>query len=265
MMLWYTTLVIAMKLDVAVAPAFVEEEEMAGCLCAVIDVLRATSTIITALVSGAAAVYPCLDIAEARREAERCQGPCLLGGEDRGRHIPGFDLGNSPLEYRVKETVAGKVIVSYTSNGTGAIRKAYSACGLPVYIAALLNVAAVSSALTRAASADQAKGIVILCSGRYGRPSAEDLHCAGLIVENVAKGLREADIIPQLGDSATIAAGYATSNGDRSTEVLMKSEHGRFLESIGFAADLEFASRVDVYDAVPLFDGERVILSTGKP
>ena len=253
-----------MKLDVVFAPTFLEEDELGGWVCAVVDVLRATSTIITALVSGAVAVYPCLEIAEARRRSESFQqGSCLLGGEERGDRIPGFDLGNSPLEYLAENIIAGKVICFYTTNGTGAIRRAYVHSGQPIYIAALLNISAVSSAMVRAASAGHARGIVILCSGRYGRPSAEDLFCAGLIVERIGIGLREVGIVPQLTDGAGIAAGYAAANKEQSLEVLASSEHGRFLLSLGFASDLEFASQMDVYNTVPTFDGERVVLLHG--
>ena len=250
-----------MKLDVIVAPTFLEKEDLEGCLCAVIDVLRATSTITVALMSGAVAMHPCLDIAEARRGAASLkQGSCLLGGEDMGQHIPGFDLGNSPLEYLDADVIKGKIIFFYTSNGTGAIRRAYAGCGQPVYIAALLNVSAVSSAMVRAAVEGKAKGIVIICSGRYGNPSAEDMYCAGLIVEKIGNGLRAAGIVAQLMDGATIAAGLAAANKDRGLEVLSSSVHGRYLQSIGFASDLEFTSQVDAYSVVPIFDGERAVL-----
>lgn len=255
-----------MNLDVIFTPAFLEEDDLGGCLCAVVDVLRATSSIITALVSGAVAVHPCLDVVEARREAAgMCQGSCLLGGEEKGLRIPGFDLGNSPLEYLATETIAGKVIFLCTTNGTGAIRTAHARCGGPIYIAALLNISAVSSAMVRKASEAHTRRIVILCSGREGRPSAEDLFCAGLMVDKVGSGLREVGIAPQLGDGASIAAGFAMRNREHSAEVLATSEHGRYLESLGFAADLEFASQMDVYNAVPLFDGERVVLTSGLP
>ncbi|HEY48500.1 MAG TPA: 2-phosphosulfolactate phosphatase [Dehalococcoidia bacterium] len=250
-----------MKLDVLVAPAFLKEDDLTGCQCAVIDVLRATSTIITALVSGAAAVHPCLDIAEARRDVSGLgRERYLLGGEDMGQHIPGFDMGNSPLEYMVEDVVAGKDIYFYTSNGTGAIRRAHAGSGKPVYIAALLNLSAVSSAIVKAASTGSLDGIVILCAGRYGNPSAEDFFCAGLLVRKLISGLRESGIETQPGDSAIIAAGFATAREGQRIDVLASSDHGRFLRSIGFESDLEFASELDFYDAVPIFDGERVAL-----
>jgi len=253
-----------MELDVVIAPTLLEEDKLRGRLCAVVDVLRATSTITTALASGADAVYPCLSVEEAKRGADKHgRGSALLGGEERGQLIPGFDLGNSPLEYLAAEVVVGKDIFFYTTNGTGAIRRAYAACGCPIYIAALINMSAVSSVMVGAASAGRAEGIVILCSGRYGKPSAEDLFCAGLIVYQIFTGLREIGTVPLLLDGAGIALGFAAANRERSLDVLASSEHGRYLQSLGFAQDLEFASRLDSYEAVPIFDGDRVFLLNG--
>jgi 2-phosphosulfolactate phosphatase len=265
--LWYTTVrVVSMKLDVAVAPSLLDKGEVRGCCCAVIDVLRATSTIIAALANGAVAVHPCVDIAEARSAAARPgQESCLLGGEEKGQRIPGFDMGNSPLEFIATKAIVGKEIFFYTTNGTGAIRRAHARCARPVHIAALLNVSASSSAIVTAASAAQSRGIVIVCSGSYGKPSAEDIFCAGLIVNEVSSGLRQVDIVPRLTDGAMVAAGFAEANKGQSLNVLVSSEHGRFLQSIGFASDLEFASRINGYDAVPVFDGERIVLPRGTP
>jgi len=254
-----------MKVDVIVAPTFLKKDDLKGCLCAVIDVLRATSTIITALVSGAAEVHPCLTVEEAKKGVAKLpRDSYLLGGEDMGKNIPGSDLGNSPLEYMSEEVVRGKVIYSYTSNGTGAIRKAYAGSGQPVYIAAMINVSAASATLVKAAAGVQGKDIAIVCAGRYGGPSTEDIFCAGMMIDLIARGLRKRGIEIQLGETASVAFDLAAANRGNGLGVLTSSEHGRFLESIGFADDLIFASRIDIYDAVPVFDGDRVVLLQWK-
>lgn len=250
-----------MKLDVIASPTLLEEADLKGHVCAVIDVLRATSTIITALVSGATEVRPCLTVEEAREGAAKLPKQArLLGGEDRGKNIPDSDLGNSPLEYMSGEVVRGKVIYTYTSNGTGAIRKAYAGSGQPVYIAALINVSAASATLVKVAVGARVEGIAIVCAGRYGGPSTEDFFCAGMMVDRIARGLRHHGIEAQLSDIAIAASDLAAANRGNSLGVLTSSEHGRFLESLGFGDDLIFASRIDLYDAVPVFDGERITL-----
>jgi 2-phosphosulfolactate phosphatase len=254
-----------MKIDVIVAPKFLDEKAIKGCQFAVIDVLRATSTIITALVNGATGVRPCKTVEEAKASVAKLpRGSYLLGGEEMGENIPGFDLGNSPFEYMTREVVQGRILYSYTTNGTGAIRKAFEKSGNTVYIAALLNLSTVASALVKTASVDKTEGISILCGGRQGQPSDEDNFCAGLIIDALTRGLKARGIAPRLGDTASAVASDALSKRGHSLEVLRSSEHGRFLESIGFSDDLIFASRIDFYDAVPVFDGKLIILPPRK-
>jgi len=250
---------IAMKLDVLVTPQFLDAEELAGCLCAVVDVLRAPTTIVTSLVNGATAVYPCLTSDEAKRRAAGHNGPCLLGGEERGMLIEGFDLGNSPLEYST-DVVGDKGIYFYTTNGSGAIRRAHDATGRPVCVAAMANASAVASHVLNTLTRRQADGAVILCSGRFGKPSAEDTFCAGVILQTIYDGLRAAGIETDAGDTAAIAMGYTVANRGRAEEVVATSDHGRFLLSLGFAADLGFCSRKDTHDVVPVFDGDHIAL-----
>jgi len=250
-----------MKVDVIMAPNFLKKDDLRGRLCAVVDVLRATSTVITALASGAIEVHPCMTVEEAKGNVAKLpRDSYLLGGEEMGESIPGFDLGNSPFEYMSREAVEGKIIYSYTTNGTGAIRKAFERSGSPAYIAALLNVSAVSSALAKTASVGKFAGVSILCAGRQGKPSEEDNFCAGLMVDALTRGLKACGISPGLGDTASTVAKDAVSNRGHSLEVLRSSEHGQYLESLGFEDDLVFASRIDLYSVVPVFDGKRVIL-----
>jgi len=247
------------ELDVGIAPDLFKEAQFKGARCAVIDVLRASTTIITALASGGTEVHLCMDATEARRYAESLgDKPYLLGGEEKGHRIPGFHLGNSPLEYSTPEVVAGKVIFFSTTNGTPVMRKAYTLSGFPVYIVALLNVSAVSSALVRAVIDGSLAKILLLCSGNCGGLSAEDLLCAGLVARKVRNGLLQAGISCELSDDALIASGFAAESEGRVFEVLTASEHGRYLQSIGYAADLELAGQMDAYDIVPVFDGNHV-------
>ncbi len=250
-----------MKIDVVLTPKLLSDSVCKGSLCSVIDVLRATTTIVVALANGATAIYPCHDATEARKRAESTSGNnILLGGEEKGLRIPGFHLGNSPLEYQSSNLISGKTIFFATTNGTPTMQKTHSYSGVPVYISSLANLPAVSSALVQAAMADSPTGILLVCSGRYGTPSAEDLYCAGLLAGKIIDKLLDAGISSELGDGALIATGFAGGDGERALKVLSESEHGRYLQSIGFSADLEFASQIGRYDVVPIFDGDRIAL-----
>ena len=250
-----------MKLDVVLSPNLLPKR-FEDTLCAVIDVLRATTTVITALANGAREVRPCMDAAEARYEAESSNsGHYLLGGEEKGKRIPGFHLGNSPVEYLDSNIISDKIIYFATTNGTPALRKVYTGSGNPVYIAALVNLSAVSSVLVKAIVSNSYRNLLLLCSGRYGGPSLEDLFCAGLVLQKVRHGLLQTGISHKLSDGALIALDFSEMNENKSFDVLTAGEHGQYLQHIGFAADLEFASRIDTYQIVPIFDGVRIVKS----
>ena len=252
-----------MKIDVVLTPRLLPPR-FEDALCVVIDVLRATTTIVAALANGASEVRPCITAAEARRRAKSENDiPFLLGGERRGLRIPGFHLGNSPAEYLDANKISGRVIYFSTTNGTPALRRAYKGSTRPVYLAALVNMSAVSSIIIRAAMKNALKKIFLICAGRHGKASAEDTYCAGLIVPRLQSGLAEYGISPEPSDAAILAAEYSRMNVENPLAVLAASEHGRYLESIGFADDLEYASRKDIYDIVPYFDGQRIIIGPG--
>lgn len=135
----------------------------------IIDVLRATSTIVTAIAAGASCIIP----AETVMEARALQRPGdLLGGERFCRKIAGFDVGNSPEEY-TEQAVAGKRIILTTTNGTRAIHKSMRADH--VLTASLLN----AEACARAAI-ELRRDVVILCAGSHDEFAIEDGLCAAL-------------------------------------------------------------------------------------
>jgi 2-phosphosulfolactate phosphatase len=249
-----------MKIDIVSTPRLLPVR-FEDATCVVIDVLRATTTIVTALVHGAREVRPCVTAAEARRRAKSEDSPTsLLGGERRGLRIPGFHLGNSPLEYLDSSNISGKVIYFSTTNGTPALRQAFRGSARPVYIAALVNLSAASAATAKAAANTASKRILLVCAGRQGQPSLEDSYCAGLMAQCLQSELAEHGTSPQLSDAAVTAAEYSGTNRENPLSVFAATEHGRYLKDIGFAADIYFASQIDKYDVVPQFDGKRITI-----
>ena len=250
-----------MKLDVILSPRLFPEQ-FEGAVCAVIDVLRATTTIITALASGVSKICPCVDAEDAKHRAKSIEdGLYLLGGEERGQRISGFHSGNSPLEYLDSNRIANRVVLFSTTNGTPAVKRAYLGSGLPVYLLALTNLSAASSILVKSILDKSLREVLLVCAGRNGKPSLEDFFCAGLAVQRIRHGLLKVGISPDLSDCATIALRFAIANARSPSEVLSASEHGRYLQRIGFAADLEFASQIDKYQVVPVFDGTFIVTS----
>jgi 2-phosphosulfolactate phosphatase len=220
-----------MRIDVAYTPADARSLRPSG-RCVVVDVLRATSSIVTAAANGCAGVVPVSDPADALSLADGAR--VLACGERNGVKIPGFHLGNSPREFD-RDVVAGSQLVMCTTNGTKAIRAAedYS----EVLVGCMLNAPAVSERL-----AQGAENVTILCSGREGNFSLEDALCAGLLVS---------DLDGELSDAAVAAVSLYEACQDRVEEVLLDGEHGRFLQKIGFGDDISYCARIGTTGVIP--------------
>jgi 2-phosphosulfolactate phosphatase len=137
----------------------------------VVDVLRATSTIVQALESGYERVYCCAEVEEAFALRDE-RGGAVLAGERGGNPLPGFDLGNSPLEFLKPRAEA---VVLTTTNGTRAIVGAAANCDT-VLVGSLLNLQAVA-----AAARGLGRDVEIVCAGLRGGYCEDDAYCAGRI------------------------------------------------------------------------------------
>ena len=169
-------IVVMPTIHVHLLPDLVPEEKLAGNVAVVIDVLRATTTIVHALAAGARQVIPCLSIDDARAAAASRTGEkVVLGGERQGVRIEGFDLGNSPSEY-TPEAVGGRTVVFTTTNGTRAMLRCRQADH--VLLAAFVNRAAVLAGNSRPSR----QNVHIVCAGTGGAITREDVLVAGSLV-----------------------------------------------------------------------------------
>jgi 2-phosphosulfolactate phosphatase len=230
------------SLDVASTPAAATGRAPAT-IAVVIDVLRATSTIVTALDNGAAGIIPVRETDEAIAVMKRVgRERVLLCGERKSILIAGFDLDNSPASY-TRERVAGKTLVLTTTNGTRALVEATREA-TAVYCAALLN----RDAIVRRLSASEGDAR-LQCAGSEGEPSFEDLLCAGAI----ADALMHLDRSIAITDAARVAATVYAANAKRITTAIASGTHAKSLIAAGFAADVAACARIDVSDCVPLY------------
>lgn len=227
-----------------------------GHVAIMIDVLRASTTMITALANGAVAILPTRSIDEARRLAAGRTG-ALLGGERGGVRIEGFDLGNSPLEYST-DRVKHKTIVMTTTNGTEAI----AACGnaAEVLVGGIVNRSSVADVARRLAVERGCDTVDLVCAGTDGGVTEEDLLAAGAILD--AASLRfatQADPADQLDASSLLALDRyrevtRPDSGDtvaRLTESFRTSRGGANLIAIGMESDLTVAASIDSLTMVP--------------
>ena len=233
-------------LNVHLLPDLANPHELAGHTTVVVDVLRASTTITTALAAGATAIVPCLEVAEARQLASQRPGS-LLGGERGGRRIDGFDLGNSPADYSA-ERVEGKTIVFTTTNGTRAMARCMGAHR--VVIGSLVNREAVCESVSGDGRVD------VLCAGTRGEISLDDALGAGAIVQRLLVGSPDW----QPNDVATLCLDTWRSeipdqrDSSQIVTALAKSQGGRNLIRLGMEDDLPRAAELDRQPIVPELD-----------
>ena len=217
--------------DIALLPG----RDLRGATCIVFDVLRATSTILTAFANGARRVYPVTTVDGARRL--RASLPqALLGGEREGVRIEGFDLGNSPLEYTAK-VVGGRDIIATTTNGTVALHACAGAS--EVLAGAWLNVEALASwLLARPASSAP---LLLVCAGSGERFALEDGLAAGALIARLFSG-EGAPHHALEDDAAYTLLALHEQRGSDPLAVLRASANGQRLAQIGLGADVDYCA-----------------------
>jgi len=231
------------SLEVVFTPQEIKNIRWSDKLIVVIDVLRASSTIVTALANGCRGFIPILSPEQAKEKAQQFEKEeALLGGEREGKKIKGFSLGNSPREYQ-KDIVEDRIIIFSTTNGVKTLEMVKDASR--VIIACFLNLQTVCNYCSNF------KGnILLVCAGREGCFSLEDAICAGMIINSLKDFY---SIESPKRDSNLTAQILYKKLGNDILDMLRKSQHGRYLEKIGLGKDLEFCSRLDIYNIVPVF------------
>jgi 2-phosphosulfolactate phosphatase len=210
--------------------AFTPAEAVPAPLGIVVDVMRATSSIVQALASGYERVLCCAEIEDARALKAELGGAAITGGEREAQRIEGFEAGASPREFR--EPQAETLILS-TTNGTRSIVTAAEACG-EVLLGSLLNLGAVARV-----ARERGEDAVILCAGYKDVFAIDDAYCAGRIVS-----LLQAERT----DSAIAAALIADRFPDPVDGI-----NARTYGPPGLEEDIAWVAQVDLLDVVPRF------------
>jgi 2-phosphosulfolactate phosphatase len=237
----------------------------------VIDVLRATSSLAFAFAAGAREALLFADPEGPPAAMTRVARPFVLCGERDGQRIPGFDLGNSPLEF-TPERVRGAALLCATTNGAPAFLATHDA--LRQWGVAFVNleagVRAVGTWLTErhstAGAGERAEprpgegpDLLVVCAGKEGEPAAEDTACAARFTLRLMQSLAAAGLDVEVSaEGAALAA--APESEEETRRVVARADHGRYLASLGpeFEADLEVCARWDAVAAVPQGRGARL-------
>jgi 2-phosphosulfolactate phosphatase len=221
-----------------------------GKVVVVLDILFATTTMVTALASGASEVVPVLDEAAARAEGVRCAADgFVLAGELYAETLPGF-AHPAPLAL-IKHGVEGKIVVYSTTNGTVAMTQAAGAAR--VYCGALLNAGRLTEHIVQRHAGDT---VLIVCSGSGNNFNLEDFYGAGCFVERFAALLGDA---ADFSDAARAAR--SVYRQAKPAQALLESRVGRMMASRGLAHEVEFAARLDAFPVVPVLDQGRLRLA----
>jgi 2-phosphosulfolactate phosphatase len=238
-----------MDVEVLLTHSNIEESALPGRTVVVIDVLRASSTIATALHHGARAVMPVLDMAQAGKiAANLAPNVYRLGGERAGKKIEGYHLGNSPLEY-TEEVVKGRDIILNTTNGTRALSRSRGAEHL--VSGCFLNAGRVVDFI-RDAGCD----VTIVCAGRQHRVSLEDTLCAGLILDR----LWGEDGPSLVSDAAHAARTLYRHDRDDLPTTLRRCNHAQYLIELGHEEDVDYCTRTDALPVLPYYTDNRLVL-----
>ncbi|MEX2467601.1 MAG: 2-phosphosulfolactate phosphatase [Gemmatimonadota bacterium] len=239
-----------MKIDTYFTVEEVDPASLASSVVVVIDVIRATTTMVEALAHGAGGIYPTGSTEEAVKLATSLgRDDTLLCGERKAAKVEGFDLGNSPREF-TSDAVSGKRLVMSTTNGTRAFAAGEE--GERLIACAFTNLGAVAETLRDATS------VAILCAGREDRFSIEDALCAGTLI---ARLRGEPNFTAALNDASRAALALADSlQPDRT--FLSETSAGRALVEVGLGDDLEICAHVDRHAIVPEMRDRAITLST---
>jgi 2-phosphosulfolactate phosphatase len=239
-----------MRVDVVFGIAQMTPGLVNGRVVAVIDVLRASTTIATALANGARNVVPLASADEVITRAKQFErSKVLLAGEQKMHAVPGFDAGNSPLQF-TRKAVEGKTVLLTTTNGTASLLAIQGA--RDVAVCAYVNFSAVLALLRTAVRGGT--DVTIITAGRERQFSLEDAACAGRFVRAITRAVPGVDT----NDGAFAGALLDERYGDRLSQLFADSEHGQALADAGFSPDLIAASQVDSCPVVPIYQDRQI-------
>ncbi len=245
-----------MQLFVYYTPESIPPDTLPDCAVA-IDVLRATTTMATALAAGAEAVQVFSDLDRLWQVSEAWPAERRLrAGERGGSQVPGWELGNSPLAC-TPETMAGRRLFISTTNGTRCLEQVQAA-----------NIVLAGSLINRQSVVEQllvyqSATVWLVCSGWEGAFSLEDTTCAGAILQGVVEALGQPED-SLMGNDEAVAAGVLYSHWRHDLlGMLHHASHGQRLLRLGCAADLEYCAGIDTVAAVPQQQAPGVLVLEG--
>lgn len=229
-------------IDICFSPTELPLHNLSDKVVVVVDILRATSSMCTAIAHGVERIIPVSTLEECRVLQ---QLGYLVAAERDGKKAEGFDFGNSPFSF-MDESLQGKTIAMTTTNGTHAIAKSRAA--REVIIGSFLNLEAVCDYLLQ-----QPYNILILCAGWKGKANLEDTLFAGAVVDEL-DGYLEFE-----SDAPLMAATLYKAGRNNLRAFLEQSSHVRRLQKLEIHKDTDYCLQQSVFNVIPVLEGNALV------
>jgi 2-phosphosulfolactate phosphatase len=236
------------SLYTCLSPALLHLYDVRECIVVVIDVLRATSTIATALHNGAKEIIPVDSV-------ERCiqlgkNMACITAGERDGQIAPGLQYGNSSFEYP-REFIQGQILVLTTTNGTKLLHMALAKGATEIITGSFLNLSAVCDHLVA-----EGKNVILACAGWKDRVNMEDTLFAGAVVSRIGEHFT-------LNCDSSHMAQCLYQNAQEDLYEFMKkndASHYHRLTGFGLERDIRHCLTADLANVLPYYINERLVI-----
>lgn len=233
------------QVEVVLSPALLYLADLENKNIVVVDILRATSTIVTAIHEGAQCVKTLLSPEETI--LLKTEG-YLTAGERNGHKLEGFDMGNSPFEC-MNGSVLNKKLALTTTNGTKCFEAAANANAKKIFAGSFLNLNAMTECLIKDGS-----DVIILCAGWKDKVNMEDSLYAGAL----ANALKEVGVVEFDCDSALLCLDLYNCVKNNLMEYLKKSSHYKRLSYLSHDEDMVFCLKESIYDVVAEYRGGEI-------
>lgn len=229
--------------DICLSPTLLPLYELKGKVVVIVDILRATSVMVTAFGHGIASITPTATLDDC--EYYKTLG-MLTAAERDGMQAEGFDLGNSPFSYQT-DFIKGKDLAMSTTNGTQAIAASLNADH--IVIGAFLNIDSVRDYLLKLR-----KPVLIACAAWKGKPNVEDTLFAGALLQKLGE-----EVVWE-NDTCQIAHSLLESAGNDMLSLVHETSHVKRLKRLGIEKDIEFCLQENIYPLVPYLQGKKLVI-----
>jgi 2-phosphosulfolactate phosphatase len=237
------------SLHTSLSPSLLNLYEVSNSIVVIIDVLRATSTIATALYNGARCVIPVDTVTRCMEIGRQIDG--ITAGERDGQIAEGLVYGNSPFEYP-REFIEGKTLVLTTTNGTRLLHMALEKGAKEIITGSFPNLAAVCDHLVQ-----RNQNVILGCAAWKDRVNIEDMLFAGAVISEIGKHF-------QINCDSSHIAETMYEKAKKDLFAFMKkneASHYHRLMNFGLEKDIRYCLAIDGANVLPIYEEGKLVVN----